>query len=118
MIAVGSLKEYDPALLEAILMAVRDALPARHTLHGFGITISSLERPAIAKAVDSADSTAYEYAEYRSEAPTDGGDWRAKAFHYLEQKRRLAWLNDGVKDSSVETGVTPDQRQLTDFVNQ
>lgn len=92
-VAVGSVcrRGYDEDIAEVVL-ALRDALPARCKLHAFGVKGSVLRFEEVAEALDSVDSAAYDYTESR--VPSRRGDgesftWRDSARAYLNWRHDL-----------------------------
>lgn len=91
-VAIGSVcrRGYDEEIAE-IILAVRDALPARYNLHAFGVKGSVLRFIEVVEALDSVDSAAYDWAESRVPSKRSGESftWRDAARAYLNWRHQL-----------------------------
>lgn len=85
--------------IQDIILAVRDALPARCRIHAFGVKLPVLEKSGVLDALASADSCAYDYG-LMMEAIYNGGDysWKPIVGEYLEFKRRVGELLENYDD--------------------
>jgi len=92
-VAVGSVcrRGYDEKIAE-IVLALREALPARCKLHAFGVKRNVLRFEEAVEALDSVDSAAYGYAESLLACRRDDGEsftWRDCARAYLNWRHNL-----------------------------
>lgn len=86
-VAIGSLcRRHDTAAVARIIHRIREALPSSHGLHAFGVKTSVLQVPGVVDALDSADSTAY---DFRTRMQESRSTWREQVFHYLTMKREI-----------------------------
>lgn len=104
-VAIGSLcRRHDTDTVARIIHQVRDALPSRHRLHAFGVKTSVLRYPRIVEALDSADSTAY---DFRTRMEESQSSWREQVYHYLTMKREIdACLSDEGVQRSLQQYAT------------
>lgn len=92
-VAIGSIcrRNQDQEIAE-IILRIREALPPNTNLHAFGVKSNVLQYQEIAKALDSADSAAYDYKV--SNVPSERFDgksytWRDCARAYLNWRYDL-----------------------------
>lgn len=103
-VAVGSVcRRGQTTQIRSVLRAIRDALPAKHTLHAFGVKTTILSDAAMFDVLDTADSLSYDFAQQRADADGGGASrtWQDVAFHYLKQKRRIESLQDAAGDGDT-----------------
>lgn len=86
-VALGSLcRRHDSAAVAQIIQRVREALASEHRLHAFGVKTSVLQVPGVLDALDSADSTAY---DFRTRMQETQSTWREQVYHYLAMKQEI-----------------------------
>lgn len=71
--------------IREVVTTIRDVLPKRR-LHAFGVKRDVLSYPDVLRALDSADSLAYDWSYERE---VSGPWWHQVAFNYLRFKQRL-----------------------------
>jgi len=122
------------AEIKNTILRVREALPERVSLHGFGVKQSVLESPAVRNALDSVDSNAWEQNLYTDATTTahDGPEWRDEwltyrkpgfprcswenyLITYLDYRNRLTNLLDQPHDSTDRAGSNVSVTSLTDW---
>ena len=109
-VAIGSVcrRGYDEEIAEVVL-AVRDALPERSSLHAFGVKGSVLRFREVVEALDSVDSAAYDYAASR--VPSERAD--GESFTWEDCARsNLNWRHELYQTVGTEQLGTG-QQQLT-----
>lgn len=106
-IGIGSVcGRTDKRQASRIIRSVRNNLPSKYDLHGFGIKRSLLSRAPVRRALTSADSLAYSMqARYRSEIDHS---WHDVAYEFLQWKAAL-------EDTIQVDDVSDDQLQLQAF---
>lgn len=86
-VAIGSVcRRHETTTVSTIIHRIRDALGSRHDLHAFGVKTSVLRVPGVVDALDSADSTAYDFRARMQDAQST---WREQVYHYLCMKREI-----------------------------
>lgn len=81
------------AQIRKVVNAVRDALPRRYKIHAFGVKQHALQYPDVRKALESADSQAYEYrARFDAFDRDVPHTFQGTAFQYLKRKRQIQEL--------------------------
>lgn len=111
-VGIGSLVgRGDSENIRKIITAVREKLPERYSLHGFGVRSHLLKYKEVREAVDSADSLKYERRSqgdaYDYNLPKD---FRTDGYHYLNQKREIRKI---MAEENIST--RKGQRQLDNF---
>jgi hypothetical protein len=94
--------------IREIVLTICDVLPERH-LHAFGVKRDVLSYPAVLRALDSADSLAYDWSYQRE---ITGPWWHQVAFNYLRFKQRLYEV---VEEASPAERRDEGQTSLTDL---
>jgi hypothetical protein len=107
-VGIGSVcrRNQEPEI-RRIILAIRDALPARTRLHAFGVKSSVLRYPDVRDALDSADSQSYDMQARWGTLHAKGAGsrtFRDSALEYLKQKRRIDTLL--ASDADAETQQT------------
>lgn len=91
-IGIGSVcRRNQTGRIRAIVKAVREALPARHKLHAFGVKNEILSDRETRDALWSADTTAWYFRNYNERNDVDD-TWQEMVGQYLEYRRRLGAL--------------------------
>lgn len=86
-VAIGSIcRRYQTQQISKIIQLVRRELPSKYRLHGFGIKTQALKSPHVMEALDSADSSAY---DYRTRMEEERSTWKNQVYHYLSLKREI-----------------------------
>jgi len=101
-VAIGTLcRRHDISTVARIVRTVRETLPGSYQLHAFGLKTSVLQVPGIVDALDSADSTAY---DFRTRMQEDQSTWKEQVYHYLSMKREIetAVTQSGEQDSLLQ----------------
>jgi len=64
-VGIGSVcKRTDVSEIQSLVSQLRDALPSRVSIHGFGVTRELLSLPDVVSALDSVDTAAWDHAAY------------------------------------------------------
>jgi len=104
-VGIGSVcRRNAEAEIRRVVLAVRDAVPSRVSLHAFGVKSSVLKYPDVRDALATADSQSYEYqAQWASLEATGAGTktFRDSALAYLKQRQRIQTLLAGDKDAAT-----------------
>lgn len=109
-VGIGSVcRRHAEADIQDVVLTIRDALPKRR-LHAFGVKQNVLSRPDVLRALDSADSLAYDWSYQREVA---GPWWHQVALNYLRFKKRLY---EAVEQPSGEDIREEGQTSLTEVV--
>lgn len=110
-VGIGSIcREHDLERVHSIILTVRDALPARHKLHAFGVKLPVLERQGVLDALDSADSCAYDYGLMMESIYGDETySWKPVVHAYLDFKRSIGELLKKYKDT--------EQREIDSYLS-
>lgn len=88
-VGIGSLVDRDPSVVPPIIQAVRDALPSRHTIHGFGVSRHHLVHDSVVQNLDTADTCSYERRARDDSAEHESCDFRHVAAHWYKFDRRV-----------------------------
>lgn len=96
-VGVGSVCARDNAGRAArVLLRLREEIPDRIKIHAFGVKRDVLKFEPVIKAIDSADSLAYDMGagmdmpvEKRKEAGLHGKSWKDSAYELLEMRRTI-----------------------------
>jgi hypothetical protein len=79
--------------IQSIILAIRDALPARHRLHAFGVKLPVLEQQGVVAALSSADSCAYDFGLMMEAIYGDARyTWKSIVPEYLSFKQSIGEL--------------------------
>jgi hypothetical protein len=94
-VAIGGIMPYGPNTQQQTILAVRDALPSRFSIHGLGVNLGGLRMPGVLDALSSSDSGYW----YSRESETASTSWRyttdkqldySKAtYEYLDHRKTL-----------------------------
>lgn len=110
--AVGSLKDYDPAHTATIITRVREAVDDSIELHGLGVEAPTLAYPAVRNALASADSSRYiatarwrgnrdeHPPRLRDDEPQSG--WMTTARAFIDMRAELREVLAGDADATHE----------------
>lgn len=98
--------------IREIITTVRDELPAKHTLHAFGVKYEALKYPDVRDAVDSVDTAAW-FMFANQSGRLDGEPlWRAMAAQYLDYWRKV----ESITSHEMGTVASLDgQKSFADF---
>jgi hypothetical protein len=109
-VGIGSVcRRNAEADIREIVLTIRDVLPKRR-LHAFGVKRDVLSYPAVLRALDSADSLAYDWSYQRE---VTGPWWHQVAFNYLRFKQRLYEV---LEEPSAAERRAEDQTSLPDLL--
>jgi queuine/archaeosine tRNA-ribosyltransferase len=86
-VAIGSIcRRHQTKEVNKIIHTVRRELPQKYKLHAFGVKTRVLKSPQTMDALDSADSTAY---DYRTRVEAESSNWKNQVYHYLSMKQEI-----------------------------
>lgn len=108
-VGIGSIcRRHAEDEIQEIILGIRDALPARHRLHAFGVKLPVLEKPGVLDALSSADSCAYDYGLMMDAIYGDARyTWKPICAEYLAFKTSVGEL--------LSTYGDREQQSLGDF---
>jgi hypothetical protein len=95
-VAIGSIAFASPDFKQEVICAIREALSPAHSIHGFGVSLKTLQKDGVIEALSSADSGGW----LSQEANTDHPAWdddvaqglRPSLYEYLQYTERLGEL--------------------------
>lgn len=112
-VGVGSLVGTDPDEVARILVAVREAVPSKYPIHGFGINRSDLRYRETLEAVDSIDSCTYERTA-RNEAPEGiSCDWKHVLGYLAGYRETILKIRNG--NVELKTVGSAGQSDLSEY---
>lgn len=86
-VGIGSVcRRHQTTRISKIIHTVRRELPQKYKLHAFGVKTRVLKSPQTMDALDSADSTAY---DYRTRMEEEHSTWKNQVYHYLSLKQEI-----------------------------
>jgi len=125
-VAIGGVAAYGGERQQQIILAIRDVLPDRYMLHGFGVNLGGLRMPGVLEALRSADSGYWLKYSMERGGNAQASPWRATTanqldydkatYEYLDHRKTLnkllieeAWHPDAIEDAEYESeGINAD----------
>lgn len=91
-LGIGSVcRRHQTDEIQEVILAIREALPSKCSLHAFGVKQTILADRTIRKALESADTTAWYYRNFDQTNAVDE-TWQEMVSHYLQYRHKLADL--------------------------
>lgn len=99
-LAIGSIAFKSPEFKQEVILALREALSPAISIHGFGVSLNTLERDGVIAALDSADSGGWLSQRANTHHPAWDDDrsqaLRPSLYEYLSYTKELGGLiSDG-----------------------